>query len=198
MCIPAGEFIPVHSPELFLLRTTWPSDNHSAYCLCACVWRRSSDCHGNKSSLFSYTSLCCDILFTIWTLFWARNGIVGFSCFEHLKVMDQFMAQMLWMLSRGCTHRHYYLRIFWSDPSASAPFCWRNENSLRTLHHSFPYFFFLCWTHEKEQNFKKGKVNQRHKQSQKGISGIFAKNVIVFWGFFIIMGTTFLHAPECL
>lgn len=205
VCILAGEFIPVHSPQLFLLRTTWPSDNHSAYCLCACVWRRSSDCHGNKSSLFSYTSLCCDIICTTWTLFRARSGIVGFSCFEHLKVMDQFMVQMLWMPSRGCTHHHHYLGIFRSDPSASAPLFWRYENSLPTLSQSFLYFFLLCWTLEKKQNFKKGKVSQWHKQSQKKKKSNFWNfckecNHLFGWGVVIIliMGTTFLHAPECL
>lgn len=70
----------------FLVRTTWPSDNHSAYCLCASVWR-SSHCHGNKSSLFFSTSLCYDIIFAIWTLFLARKGNVGFSCFEHPKAI---------------------------------------------------------------------------------------------------------------
>lgn len=59
--------------------------------------------------------------------------------------------------------------------------------------------FSFCAEHMRRNRIlRKAKLTSDINKAKKGISGIFVKNVIVFWGFFIIMGTTFLHAPECL
>lgn len=137
------------------------------YCLCASVWRRSSDCHGNKSSLFSYTSLCYDIIFTIWILFLARNGIVWFSCFEH---------HLRWRLSSWQKYFEYgtetapiviILGIFRLDTSASIHSCWRIKKSLCTLFQSFLYYFLQCWTDEKKQHFKKTTLTRDINKAKK-------------------------------
>lgn len=77
-----------------------------------------------------------------------------------------------------------------------------SAGEMKILYLHFPRVFFtfsFCAEHEKKQNFKKGKVNQWHKQSLKRNFWHFCKKICSFPGVFkIIVGNTFLHAPECL
>lgn len=88
-------------------------------------------------------------------MFWASS-----------QVTAQFVAEILGIWGRDCTNV-IILGIFLLDTSASIHFCWRNEKSLCTPFQSFLYFFLWCWTDEKKRHFKKDKINQWHKQSQK-------------------------------
>lgn len=73
-----------------------------------------------------------------------------------------------------------------------------SAGEMKILYLHFPRvfftFFLLCWTHEKKQNFKKGKVNQWHKQSQR--MEFLAKNVTIFGGLFLLLWDVHIFMPQ--